>query len=409
MTLTAKALSTGFRRLRSDPSAHELLARAEQLAPELIGRQPETEARAQYSRAVHEQFSAAGLLQDPGPRRYGGYQLGSDAFFGVSMVLAQGCPSTAWMFSRGAIHALTAASLFSERAQDEIFAAGEFIAPATLVPGGTAERAADGGWLLNGIWANCSGAAYASHFIGHLMVEPPMGGPQLPMMFIAPRAEWRSVDDGDPQLGLRGGGSDSVAIVNGRIPGYFALLGTQLSECTQRGDAGPGAARRPGVQRFGLQLPGVGARLAGGRYRQGCAGCLRGTGPLAQDLVPPIADRYLDSDYQYWFGEAIGLVATAEAALPMRSGSGGPVRDGAATGSADRTAAGGGLPTGDPVVLAGRRALPVPDRGHQRARPGDRLERLWRDISMLHGQSGSALAMSTIASRDLARSRLGLC
>ena len=90
-------------------------------------------------------------------------------------------------------------------------------------------------------------------------------------------------------------------------------------------------------------------------------------------LVPPIADRYLDADYQHWFGEAIGLVAAAESALCRR----GPAVAGRLrqqqrpAGSADRTATGRGLPAGDPVVLAERRALPVPDRGHQR-RPAGR-------------------------------------
>lgn len=407
MTLTAKALSFPAAP-EPVPSTTELLSRAEQLLPELIGRQPETEARAQYSRAIHEQFSAAGFYKILVPRRYGGYQLGSDAFFGVSTVLAQGCPSTAWMFSRGAIHALTAASLFSERAQDEIFASGEFIAPATLVPGGTAERAADGGWLLNGIWANCSGAAYASHFIGHLMVEPPMGGPPLPMMFIAPRAEWRSVDDSDPQLGLRGSGRNSVAIVNGRIPGYFALLGSQLSGL-HTNDPTPGRVLHGDPEYGGSAFSYLvleRASLAVG-IAKGALDAYEELLRSRKTLVPPIADRYLDADYQHWFGEAIGLVAAAESALTdaLRRW-----RDGA----------GNRLDRSNELRLAAvcRQVIRLcwqsvehylfPTAGASAARPGDRLERLWRDMSMLHGQSGSALAMSTIASRDLARSRLGL-
>ncbi|HEX4728303.1 MAG TPA: acyl-CoA dehydrogenase family protein [Jatrophihabitans sp.] len=413
MTLTAKALSTGLPAATDPvPSTHELLTRAEQLVPELIGRQSETEARAQYSRAIHEQFSAAGFYKILVPRRYGGYQLGSDAFFGVSMVLARGCPSTAWMFSRGAIHALTAASLFSERAQDEIFAGGEFIAPATLVPGGTAERASDGGWLLNGIWANCSGAAYASHFIGHLMVEPPMGGPQLPMMFIAPRAEWRSVDDGDPQLGLRGSGIGSVAIVNGRIPDYFALLGTQLFD-VHGADGTPGRVLHGNPEYSGSAFSYLvleRASLAVG-IAKGALDAYEELLRSRKTLVPPVADRYLDGDYQHWFGEAIGLVAAAESALAdaVRQW-----RDGCSnsTGRLDRA-------TELRLAAVCRQVIRLcwqgvehylfPTAGTSAARPGDRLERLWRDMAMLHGRSGSALAMSTIASRDLARSRLGLC
>jgi 3-hydroxy-9,10-secoandrosta-1,3,5(10)-triene-9,17-dione monooxygenase len=411
MTLTAKALSTGYP-IAPDPapSAHELVDRAQAMVPELVGLQQETEARAQYSRAVHEQFSQAGFYRMLVPRRYGGYQLGADTFFRVSMALARGCPSTAWMYSRGAIHALTAASLFSERAQDEIFAHGEFIAPATLVPGGTAERAADGGWLLNGIWANCSGAAYASHFIGHLMVEPPMGGPQVPMMFIAPRAEWRSVDDGDAQLGLRGSGSHGITIVNGRIPTYFALLGTQLSEVhAVAGTPGRILHSHPeyGGSAFSYMVL-ERASLAVG-IAKGALDAYEELIRSRKTLVAPIVDRYLDPDYQYWYGEAIGLIATAESAVSDA------IRQWSATceggGQLGRQAELGLAAVCRHVIRLCWQSVEhylFPTAGASAARHGDRLERLWRDMSMIHSQSGFSMSMSTIASRDLAKSRLGL-
>jgi 3-hydroxy-9,10-secoandrosta-1,3,5(10)-triene-9,17-dione monooxygenase len=358
MTLTASAPDTGYPDDSEPvPSPQQMLVRAQELVPELVGRQRETEAHAQYCAAVHEQFSNAGFYRMLVPRRYGGYQLGADTFFRVSMVLARGCPSTAWMFSRGAIHALTAASLFGEQAQEEIFAGGEFIAPAALVPGGTAERAADGGWLLNGIWANCSGAQYASHFIGHLMVEPPMGGPQLPMMFIAPRAEWRSVDDAEPQLGLRGSGSRGIAIVNGRIPSYFALLGTELSDVHST-DGTPGSIlhddREYGGSAFSYLVL-ERASLAVG-IAQGALDAYEELMRSRKTVTAPVIDRYRDPDYQYWYGEAIGLVATAEAALcdAIRQWS--------------EACDGGGLRLDRHHELR-LEALPVPDRRRQRRPP----------------------------------------
>ena len=412
MTLTANAPSTGYPGGSEPvPSAHEMLARAQDMVPELVGRQRETETLAQYCPVIHERFSQAGFYRMLVPRRYGGYQLGAGTFFRVSMVLARGCPSTAWMFSRGAIHALTAASLFSERAQQEIFAGGEFIAPATLVPGGTAERAADGGWLLNGIWANCSGAEYASHFIGHLMVEPPMGGPQVPMMFIAPRAEWRSVDDGDPQLGLRGSGSQGIAIVNGRIPAYFALLGTQLRD-VHSADGTPGSILHDDPEYGGSAFSYLvleRASLAVG-IAQGALDAYEELIRSRKTLSSPVVDRYLDPDYQYWYGEAIGLIATAESALS----------DAIRRWTAACEGGGRRLDRHDELRLEAvcRHVIRLcwqsverylfPTAGVSAARRGDRLERLWRDMSMIHSQSGFSMSMSTIASRDLAKSRLGL-
>jgi 3-hydroxy-9,10-secoandrosta-1,3,5(10)-triene-9,17-dione monooxygenase len=229
------------------------------------------------------------------------------------------------------------------------------------------------------------------------------------MMFIAPRSEWRSVDDGDPLLGLRGGGSGSIAIVNGRIPGYFALLGTQLSELhTAEGTPGRVLHGNPeyGGSAFSYLVL-ERAVLAVG-IAKGALDAYEELLRSRKTLVPPIVDRYLDSDYQHWFGEAIGLVATAEAALTealrqWRAGS---------SGRLDRSAELRLAAVCRQVIRLcwqGVEHYLFPTAGTSAARPGDRLERLWRDISMLHGQSGSALAMSTIASRDLARSRLGLC
>ncbi|HJQ01262.1 MAG TPA: acyl-CoA dehydrogenase family protein [Jatrophihabitans sp.] len=411
MTLTANALSTDYPAGSEPiPSAQEMLARAQDLVPELVGRQHETEALALYSRDIHERFSQAGFYRMLVPRRYGGYQLGADTFFRVSMVLARGCPSTGWMFSRGAIHALTAASLFSERAQEEIFARGEFIAPATLVPGGTAERASDGGWLINGIWANCAGAEYASHFIGHLMVDPPMGGPQLPMMFIAPRTEWRSLDDGDPQLGLRGSGCQGIAIVNGRIPAYFALLGNELSDL--HGAHGtPGSILHDDPEYSASAFSYLvleRASLAVG-IAQGALDAYEELIRSRKTLTAPIVDRYLDPDYQYWYGEAIGLIATAESALSDA------IRRWTAACDGGRR-----LDRHDELRLEAvcRHVIRLcwqsverylfPTAGVSAARHGDRLERLWRDMSMIHSQSGFSMTTSTIASRDLAKSRLGV-
>ncbi|MEO6700809.1 MAG: acyl-CoA dehydrogenase family protein, partial [Jatrophihabitantaceae bacterium] len=317
MTLTARIL--GSDPPEADPlvpEPAELIARAEALVPELVAAQPETELRGHCSPELHQRLVGAGFYRLLVPRRYGGYQHGVDTFFQVTMALARGCPSTAWMYSRGAIHALTAAGLFDAKAQDELFADGQFIAPATMVPGGTAARTGDNGWLLNGVWASCSGTPFASHFIGHLMVEPPMGGAPLPLMFIAPRTEWRAVEDANTQLGLRGSGSHGIAIANGRIPTYFALLGTQLADASDP-DGRPGRSLHGNPEYGGSAFSYLvleRASLAVGIAR-GALDAYEELMRTRKTLVPPIVDRRLDPDYQYWFGEAIGLIATAESAV----------------------------------------------------------------------------------------------
>ncbi|MEV8428495.1 hypothetical protein [Streptomyces chartreusis] len=54
-------------------------------------------------------------------------------FYRVVTEIARGCPSTGWALSLTAAHVLQVATLFEERAQDEIFGAdGDFRAASTV-------------------------------------------------------------------------------------------------------------------------------------------------------------------------------------------------------------------------------------------------------------------------------------
>jgi 3-hydroxy-9,10-secoandrosta-1,3,5(10)-triene-9,17-dione monooxygenase len=45
----------------------------------------------------------------------------------------------------------------------------------------------------------------------------------------------------------------------------------------------------------------------------------------------------------------------------------------------------------------------MPTAGSSSIRHGERLERIWRDMSMLHSHAGHSVLLPTIAVRDLAR------
>src|SRR5690606_38033189 len=146
----------------------DVVKRAESLAWDLVERQAETEERTFYAEDIHERFAKSGFYRILVPRRYGGYEFGIETFMRVTLALTRGCPSTGWMYCLGHAHAHAVATLFEERAQRELFAGGDFICPATVMPSGTATRM-DGGWLLSGTWHYCSGAPYAGHFMGHTL------------------------------------------------------------------------------------------------------------------------------------------------------------------------------------------------------------------------------------------------
>lgn len=387
----------------------EIIARAETIAPTLVARQAETEERTYYAPDTHEEFARAGFYRILVPRRYGGYEFGVDTFLRVATAIARGCPSTGWMYLFGAAHALVAATLFDERAQREIFRLGEFICPATVAPAGTARRV-DDGWLLSGTWGYCSGAPYATHFIGHTLVPDESTGQPQPLLFVVPREQWRRIDDWGQQLGLRGSGSHSIAIENAHIPDYRTIR-AHLSQLSVT-DGVPGRDLHGNPQYGGgplsFMLIELGALALG--MAQGALDTYEELMRARSTSFPPIVPRVEDPDYQFRYGEAAGLIAAAEAALF------GVVRQ-----WTDTCARGSAAFTREQelrLALVGREVVRLcwravegqlfPTAGSSSVRRGERLERIWRDMSMLHSHSGLAVFLATLANRELARVRFGV-
>ncbi|MFF2542598.1 acyl-CoA dehydrogenase family protein [Kitasatospora sp. NPDC058063] len=389
----------------------EIIARAEAIAPLLVPRQAETEQRTYYAQDTHEAFAGAGFYRILVPKRYGGYEFGIDTFLRVAMTLARGCPSTGWMYCLGATHALPAASLFDERAQAELFAGGDFICPATIVPNGKAERAEDGGWRIDGTWNYCSGSPYATHFMGHVPVPGEDGEPPAPMLFVAPRAEFRRLDDWGGQLGLKGSGSHSIVIEDGRVPDHLTLPRTHMSEVVV--DGGTPGYRLHGNPEYGggslsfmvLEVASLAVGMA-----QGALDAYEELMLSRTTLFPPVVTRAEDPDYQFWYGEAAGMIATAEAAVLQ-----------AITQWQELCAAGPGAFTREHDLRLATICREVirlcwhavegqlfPTAGSSAVRQGERIERVWRDLSTLHSHSGIGVFLSAVTTRELARARFGV-
>ena len=408
-TVAGSALAAWPAPPEPDLTPGEVVARAERIAATLVHRQAETEQRTFYAEDTHAAFAEAGFYRLLVPRRYGGYEFGADTFMRVAMALARGCPSTGWMYLFGAAHALAVATLFDEPAQAELFAGGDFICPATVAPAGTAEPAGDGGWILNGTWNYCSGAPYATHFLGHTLVTRGEGPPQ-PLLFVLPRRQWRRLDDWGQQLGLRGSGSHAISVTNGYVPAGHCLP-VHLSQTTVTGGT-PGLALHGNPQYGGgplsFMLLELGALAVG--MAQGALDTYEELMRTRTTTFLPIVARAEDPDFQLRYGEATGMIATAEAALLHAVGQ-----------WQDRCAAGPQTFTraeelrlatiSREVVRLCWRAVEgslFPTAGSSSVRAGERLERVWRDMSMLHSHAGVAVFLSTLANRELARARFGL-
>ncbi|MBB0242673.1 acyl-CoA dehydrogenase [Streptomyces alkaliphilus] len=390
------------------PTPDGVVARAEALARDLVGRQAETEQRGFYAEDTHEEFRDAGFYRLLVPRRYGGHEFGVETFMRVVVALTRGCPSTGWMYCLGAAHAHAVATLFDERAQAEIFADGDFVCPATVMPGGTGERAPDGGWTISGTWRYCSGSPYATHFMGHTLVEE-AGGEPRPLLFVAPRSEFVRLDDWGGQLGLRGSGSHGIRIEEGRIPAHLTL-DTHLS----RVDVTAGT---PGRALHGNPMYGGGplsfmiiedAALAVGMAK-GALDAYEELMRSRRTLFPPVVPRTEDPDFRYWYGEAAGLIHSAEAGLwgairqwdELSAGKPGDV-----TPEQELRIATICRETVRMSWRAVERYL-FPTAGSSAVRQGERMERVWRDMSMQQSHAGISVFLYTAANREFARARFG--
>lgn len=387
-------------------TAAEVVARAERIAAGLVDRQRETEERGYYALDTHNEFLTAGFYRLLVPRRYGGYEFGLGTYLRVVSALARGCPSTAWMYTFGHSHSHTAATLFSREAQDELFAAGDFICPATIGPVGFAERAEDGGWIVDGVHRYSSGSPYATHFIGHTLAFGAEGEPPAPMMFVVPRDQWDRLDDWGAQLGLRGSGSHSVKIDKAHIPDHYALPGTHIGMTSV-------VHGTPGLELHGTTLYGGGV-LSMIQFQVGALAVGAATGALdayAQlmrertTIYPPIIPRTEDADFQFHYGEAAGRIAAARAALSDAARRWHETADAGSAAFTREVDVELSLISREALRLAWRAVSEnlFPTAGSSAVRSGERIERIWRDMSTLHSHVGVSVFLGQVANRELAQ------
>ena len=302
----------------STPTEAEILQSARTIGASLVDRQAETEQRTFYAPDTHEAMSAAGFYRMLTPKRYGGLEVSLETYFKVLREIGRGCPSSGWMLGQSINHTVTPiATFFPEHVQAELFAGTDFIAPAVAKPSGTATRAADGGWIVNGTFDYCSGAPYSTHLMAHSWVtdsDSPDGKPE-PLLFVAPASEYTRLNNWGNVLGLKGSGSHSCTMENGYVPENWAFRGKTMVSFTQKEILGGEIHGNPmyAGSTFSFYLI-VGSTAAVATTR----GALDEYEHLADMLptpYPPFSPRRESDDYKRWINEAYGLVTTAEAAL----------------------------------------------------------------------------------------------
>ena len=294
-----------------------MIARATALRPRLRGAQAECEAQGRVSDAVNAELIAAGFYRVIQPRCFGGYEFDVPTFHRVMMEIARGCSETGWVVALTAGHPLLLAS-FPPEGQRELYGAdGEFRCPAAFNPPGTAVPVA-GGYRVTASWPSASGCDLGTHHMGSALVTTADGKPGTQaIQVVLERAQYRIVDDWHV-MGMQGTGSKRIVAEDAFVPAQRTILAVAPGR-------GSEPMTRPGVHANPMYL----GRIASFLIAETAAvavGAARGALDLYEDLIrqkrtyqPPYHERFREGEYQAHYGRALGLVATAEAAL-LRAG-----------------------------------------------------------------------------------------
>jgi alkylation response protein AidB-like acyl-CoA dehydrogenase len=175
--------------------AHEVSAMAHELAAE-------TERRRQLPDELVARLRDSGLLRAGAPREVGGLELAPGVALRCAEEIARGDASAGWCVSIAITSSLLAAYLPAE-SRAELFGGGQETAAGVWAPRGKA-RPVDGGIVVSGQWAFCSGIMHADLLFA--------GCGQPTPGVVALRKEDLQIRDTWHTLGLRGTGShDAVA------------------------------------------------------------------------------------------------------------------------------------------------------------------------------------------------------
>lgn len=185
--------------------ARDISSMARELAPEI-------ERRRQLPDDLLAHLRRSGLMRAGAPSEVGGHELAPGLALRCAEEIARGDASVGWCVSIAITSSLLAAYLPAE-SRAELFDNGQGIEAGVWAPRGKA-RPVDGGVVVSGRWAFCSGITHSDLLFAGCMVED-----DAQLTSEKPRPSVVAIRKGDLQvldtwhtLGLRGTGShDAVA------------------------------------------------------------------------------------------------------------------------------------------------------------------------------------------------------
>lgn len=234
-----------------EPSAEDLVRRAQDLIPTLRARAERTEADRKIPAETIQDLKDAGLFRILQPRRWGGFEMDPQTFFDVQIALARGCMSTGWVYGVVGGHPYELA-LFADQAQRDVWAEDDSVlVSSSYQPVGKVERT-EGGFFLSGRWGFSSGCEHCDWVLLGAVVPAEKEGDAFDMRtFLVPRKDYEIVDTWQV-FGLKGTGSQDIVVNRAFVPDYRTHKGSDGFLCANPGQKENDAAlyRLPWAQVF---------------------------------------------------------------------------------------------------------------------------------------------------------------
>lgn len=225
-----------------EPSADELIQRAESLLPDLQERAAATDGARKLADETMADLHRLGLLKVLQPRQFGGFEGDWSTHMRIGEMLARGCGSTAWIQCVVGVHAWIAARLPLE-GQADIYRDTPDVLVSTAVAGGLASRLeeVEGGYRLTGRWRFASGVDHADWVILGAMPDDDTARKEHNFLELAiPKSDYSIIDTWHTTA-LSGTGSNDVETKDVFVPYHRTVWRKEM-----RGGATEGSKGHPG-------------------------------------------------------------------------------------------------------------------------------------------------------------------
>jgi alkylation response protein AidB-like acyl-CoA dehydrogenase len=186
----------------------ELVRRAAEITPVVAAAAADADTDRRLPQHVMDAVRDAGFARQFVPARWGGFEGTFADTQAAVMLLAEHCPSTAWLASLAAILGRIAGYL-PAGGQRLIWSAGpDALVVGSLLPLGTAYKV-HGGWLVSGRWPYISSVEFSDWALVVAMVRAADG--ERARCFAVPRADY-AIDSTWSNLGMRATGSHTLVL-----------------------------------------------------------------------------------------------------------------------------------------------------------------------------------------------------